>query len=89
MDLVDAKSTDIYYLTEQGQKTLSKLLSYSINQQQALKTCIGFSERIPHLSGELGHLFLTTLLKKAFLKATNNRGIIELKPIESFFVAIG
>lgn len=88
MDLVEAKSTDIYYLTEQGQKTLSKLLSYSINQQQQLKTCIDFSERIPHLSGELGRLFLATLLKKKFLKTTDNRRIIELKLIKSFFAKI-
>jgi len=36
----------------------------------------------------LGRLFLATLLKKKFLKTTDNRRIIELKLIKSFFAKI-
>lgn len=82
--LVEKLSSDHYVLTAQGKRQFSHFLVESV-QQTRLKTCIDFSERLPHLSGALGTRLLSQLVKNDVVALTSKRQIRINIPLARWF----
>ncbi|MCH4164067.1 MAG: transcriptional regulator [Lentilactobacillus diolivorans] len=72
-----------YIMTIQGREAFQKLLRWPIKQIK-VKTCIDFSERLPHLAGKLGTDVLKRLIAEGDVRLGKYRHVLIKKPLEDW-----